>query len=180
MQVDGNTVTSSLEYRHGRDSRRHLPASGYNRHYGVSGHPGEVVIANDTADVSSAMDSFVSAYNAVMGDSEYPGRGYCRRELPSRSLEIPMIARLQEQLGNADEPDSEQRLGQFELRDCCRRIRFHWDSQYSGSARDRRPVTFHAGGETLAAWRPIINEHSQGWVLPPACLTTYDRILLVH
>jgi flagellar hook-associated protein 2 len=63
MTVDGSTVTSSSN-----TVTTAIPGVTFQILNTDMGSPVQVVIANDTADVSSAMESFVSAYNAVMTD----------------------------------------------------------------------------------------------------------------
>jgi flagellar hook-associated protein 2 len=100
VQVDGNTVDSAsntVTTAIPGVTFQLLDTTGTEA---APGTPVQVEIANDTADVASAMDSFVSAYNAVV-DALNTQEGDDAAGNPEPLFGNSNIALLQEQLGNA-------------------------------------------------------------------------------
>jgi flagellar hook-associated protein 2 len=92
MVVDGSTVTSSSN-----TVTTAIPGVTFQILNTSANTSVQVVIANDTADIGSAMENFVSAYNAVMTDlNTQEGTSAAGTDEPL--FGNPMIAQLQQQL----------------------------------------------------------------------------------
>jgi flagellar hook-associated protein 2 len=97
MVVDGSTVTSSSN-----TVTTAIPGVTF-QILSTSSSPVQVEIANDTADVSSAMENFVSAYNTVMTDLNTQEERTALRKSRDRSASAAAE--------RSDEPKPKQRLG---------------------------------------------------------------------
>jgi flagellar hook-associated protein 2 len=95
MVVDGSTVTSSSN-----TVTTAIPGVTFQLLDTSSTTPVQVEIANDTADVTSAMNNFVSAYNAVMTDLNTQ-EGDSAAGTTEPLFGNPVIAQLQQQLSAA-------------------------------------------------------------------------------